>query len=375
MIEVRNLSIDLGEFSLRNVNLTVGDKEYFVLLGPTGAGKTVFLECIAGLHRISKGEIWIDGNNVTDLAPEEREMGYVPQDYVLFPFLNVAGNIAFGLRQAGYPRIDIEEKVKTLASLTGVSHLLDGDTRSLSGGEKQRVALARALALSPEVLLLDEPLSSLDLQTAKYLRLELRRIHEASGITTIHITHNQTEAEEIADRIGIFNRGRLEQVGEPKEVFFYPQNEIVADFIGAPNILECDHCCTLGQGLMEVNCGGLPIIVPHDGNSVQRIALFPQDIYVSETTPPGPRVNRFRATITSINPAGAVVRLKVEIGRNDLIAEMPSSIFKTRGLEAGDEVCVILKLRRIRVYERGGTFYNPGVRREAEDVEGDESNG
>lgn len=351
MIEIKNLSINLGKFCLSNINLAISDKEYFVILGPTGAGKTVLIECIAGLHRINKGEIWIDGNNVTNLTPEERRVGYVPQDYVLFPFLNVVDNIAFGLRQAKYSPTEIRKRVETLSSLLGISDLLNRDTRYLSGGEKQRVALARALALSPKILLLDEPLSNLDLQTAKYLRTELRRIHQELGVTTLHITHNQTEAEEIADRIGILNMGRLEQVGSPEEVFFYPKSEIVADFIGAPNILDCDYCHDLGQGLMEVNCRGLSIILPHDGNMVKRIALFPRDIYISNTKPPGPRVNRFKGIVTSIKSSGATVRLEVKVGENTLLAEMPHYVFKDMNLTIGKEVFLILKLRRIKVYE------------------------
>lgn len=351
MIEIKDLSINLGEFFLKDINLTIGDGEYFVILGPTGAGKTILIECVAGLHRIRKGEIRIDGKDTTYLAPEERSIGYVPQDYVLFPFLNVADNIAFGLRQAKYPKAYIEEKVETLVNLMGVSHLLHRDTRSLSGGEKQRVALARALALSPAVLLLDEPLSSLDLQTSKYLRLELRRIHKELGVTTLHITHNHVEAEEMADRIAILNMGKLEQVGNPDEVFFYPENKIVADFTGAPNILDCDYCRTLGQGLVEAGCGRLRIILPHDGDRVQRIALFPRDIYISDTQPPGPQVNRFKGTITNIKLSGATVRLEVKVGENALQTEMPHDIYKDMDLKVGKEVFLIFKLRRIRVFE------------------------
>lgn len=351
MIKIKDLSIDLGEFHLKNINLSISDREYFIILGPTGAGKTVLLECLAGLHRIKQGEIWVDGNEITYLTPEERNIGYVPQDYVLFPFLKVADNIAFGLRQAKYSKNEIQERVRTLANLMAIAHLLNRDTRSLSGGEKQRVALARALALSPKILLLDEPLSSLDLQTAKYLRLELRRIHNQLGVATIHITHDQTEAEEIADRVGILNMGRLEQVGEPGEVFFYPKNEIVSDFIGSPNILECDHCHCLGQGLTEVDCGGLRIVLPHDGNPVQRISLFPRDIYISDTKPPGPEVNRFKGTITEIKPYGTTVRLGVKVGINTLYAEMPRDIFKDMDLAVGKEVFLILKLRKIKAYE------------------------
>jgi len=351
MIQIKNLSLQLGNFFLKDINLTIVDREYFIILGPTGAGKTILLECVAGLHRIKQGEIWVDQNEVTRLAPEERNIGYVPQDYVLFPFLNVAENIAFGVGQTSCTKTEMKKQVKSLANLLAISHLLDRDTRSLSGGEKQRVALARALASSPKILLLDEPLSSLDLQTSKYLRLELLRIHRELGITTLHVTHNQIEAEEMADRLAILNMGTLEQVGRTEEVFFYPKSEVVSDFIGAPNILDCDYCRTLGQGLMEVNCKGLRIIVPHDGDLIQRIALFPRDIYVSDTQPPGPQVNRFDGIITNIKPYGGTIRLEVKVGENTLRTEMSHDIFEDMDLTVGKEVFLILKLRRIRVYE------------------------
>ncbi|MFC1995745.1 ABC transporter ATP-binding protein [Chloroflexota bacterium] len=351
MITIKNLSLHLGNFSLNDIDLTISNREYFIILGPTGAGKTVLLECIAGLYRIDKGEIWIGGNNVTHLAPEDRTVGYVPQDYVLFPFLNAVENITFGLRPTKYSKTEARERVETLSNLLGISYLLNRDTRSLSGGEKQKVALARALAPSPKILLLDEPLSSLDLQTSKHLRLELRRLHKELGVTTLHITHNQAEAEEMADRIAVINMGRLEQVGRPEEVFFYPESEIVSDFIGTPNILDCDSCHILGQGLMEVNCGGLTIILPHDGNMVRRIALSPRSIYISDTEPPGPRVNRFKGTITGIKSSRAMVRLEVKAGEKTLLAEMPHHIFEDMDLEVGKEVFLIFKLRRIRAYE------------------------
>ncbi len=351
MIVIKNLSADLGSFHLKDIELSVVKGEYFVVLGPTGSGKTVLLECMAGLHRIRRGEIWIDGSDVTHLAPEDRQVGYVPQDYVLFPFLNVFGNIAFGLRRNRRSQNDIKARVDTVANLMGISHLLSRSPRSLSGGEKQRVALARALAPSPNLLLLDEPLSSLDLQTSKYLRLELRRIHDELGITTVHVTHNQMEAEEIADRIAVLNMGRLEQVGGPDEIFFYPKNEFVSEFIGTPNILDCDFCRNLGQGLVEVHCGGIVLIIPHDGNSVHRIALFPRDIYISKTIPPGPEVNRVRGIISRTKISPTSVRLAVKVGDNELLTEMPHHIFESMGLEVGQKVFLILKLRRIKVYE------------------------
>ena len=353
MIEIKHLSVKLSEFSLKDIDLTIKDKEYMVVLGPTGAGKTVLLECIAGLYKIKQGEIIIDSKRVTHLTPEERHIGYVPQDYVLFPFLNVTENIAFGLKQARYPKKAMQERIAVLADVLGISHILERDVRYLSGGERQRVSIARALAPSVDILLLDEPFSNLDQETSKHLRLELKRIHRQLGVTTVHVTHNQVEAEELADRIAVLNNGKIEQVDEPHELFFAPKNQVVSDFIGAPNILDCEHCQTLVQGLMKVSCKSLHIIVPHDGNPIRRIALFPRDIYISGTEPPGPQVNRFQGTITGIQPFAASVKVAINAGGNILQAEMSHDIFDDMDLSIGKEVFIILKLRRIRVYEGG----------------------
>jgi ABC-type Fe3+/spermidine/putrescine transport system ATPase subunit len=351
MIEIKNLSLHLGEFHLKDINLSIGDGEYFVILGPTGAGKTVLMECLAGLHHIKQGEIWEGQREVTNLASEERNVGYVPQDYVLFPFLNVLDNIAFGLKRGKSSGGEIQERVDKLAGLMGVSHLLHRDTRSLSGGEKQRVALARALAPSPGILLLDEPLGALDLRTAKYLRLELKRVHHELGLTTIHITHDLMEALEMADRVAVIQGGQVEQVAEPEEMLFYPEGERVADFIGAPNILDCDYCRDLGQGIMEVGCGGLKLTVSHEGGTVRKVAILPRHIYVSETRPPGLSVNGFQGNITAIKPAGNTVRIWIDIDDTNIMAEVPSYIFEEMDLAEGKEVFIILRMRRIRCYE------------------------
>jgi ABC-type sugar transport system ATPase subunit len=352
MIEVRGLHLDLGEFHLKDVNLSIKDGEYFVILGPTGAGKTVLMECLAGLHRIRQGEIRLDGTEITRLAPEERNLGYVPQDYVLFPFLDVSANIAFGLKGAKSTAADLRERVAALAELIGISHLLHRDTRSLSGGEKQRVALARALATSPGLLLLDEPLGALDLRTAKYLRMELKRIHRQFRLTTVHITHDLMEALEMADRVAIVQGGRVEQVAGPEEMLFYPDGEAVADFIGAPNILDCDHSRALGQGVVEVTCGGLKLTVPHEGGSIRKVAILPRHIYVSRTRPPGLSVNGFQGIITAIKPSGNTFRIWVEVAGKTLMAEIPAYIFEEMDLAVGSEVFLILRMRRIRVYEK-----------------------
>jgi ABC-type sugar transport system ATPase subunit len=349
MIEIKNLFIQFGEFSLKNLNLTIKDKEYFVILGPSGAGKTVLLECLAGLQRIKKGEIWIDNTNVTNLSPEERKIGYVPQDYVLFPFLSVAENILFGLKRGKYDKLNIRKRMLTLADLLGINHLLDRNTTSLSGGEKQRVALARALATSPRILLMDEPLSALDVQTSKYLRLELRRIHHELDVTTVHITHNHLEAEELADRMAIMSSGEIVQVGQPEDIFFFPQNEAVTSFTGSLNILECNSCRQLVPGLVEVDCRGMRIVIPHDEGNMQKIAISPRDIYISDVLTPGPSVNRYKGIISAIDVNATMAKINVKVGQVGLNAEMPAELARDMSLIVGKQVYLILKLRRLKV--------------------------
>lgn len=350
MIEIKNLSVRVGDFSLRDINLTINDREYFVVLGPTGAGKTVLIECLAGLHHFRHGEIWLDDADITAVPPEQRQIGYVPQDYALFPFLNVAENITFGLKARHAPPETINDQVTTLAHLLHISPLLNRNVRTLSGGEKQRVALARALATSPRILLLDEPLSSLDVRTAKYLRLELRRLHEELGVTTVHVTHDLIETEEMADRMAVLNTGRVEQIGTPAEVFFNPRNETVADLVGTPNILTCDQVKPIGHGLVEAVCGGMSIVLPLQDGGIRKIALFPRDIYISTTKPPGPELNRFKGVVTDIQPFSSLMRLKVRVGKNQLLAELPQDIFEEMDIKTDQEVFLILKLRRLRIH-------------------------
>jgi ABC-type Fe3+/spermidine/putrescine transport system ATPase subunit len=214
------------------------------------------------------------------------------------------------------------------------------------------VALARALATSPGTLLLDEPLGALDLRTAKYLRLELKRVHRQFGLTTVHITHDLMEALEMADRVAIVQGGRVEQVAGPEELLFNPDGESVSDFIGAPNILDCDRSVPLGQGVVEVTCGGLKLTVPYEGGLIGKVAILPRHIYVSRTRPPGLSVNGFRGVVTSIKPSGNTFRIWIEVEGKTLMAEIPGYIFEEMDLTAGNEVFVILRMRRIRVYEK-----------------------
>jgi ABC-type Fe3+/spermidine/putrescine transport system ATPase subunit len=345
-IELKNIC----QYICRDVSLKIRDKELMVLLGPNGAGKTTLVNIIAGLTDY-EGSVLFDDVPVDRLPSHKRGVGYLFQDLVLFPHLDVAANIAYGLKAKKQPKDKTKARVNKLLQMMKIEHLSSRYPGELSGGEKQRVALARALAPSPRVLLLDEPLSSLDLPTTKYLRTELRQLQQRLGITAVYVTHDLQEAEEMADRIAVLQDGHLEQVGKPEEVFFYPQSEGVSDFIGAPNILDCDYCRRLGRGVMEVGCGGLTVIVPHIGNTVKRIAIFPHDMHISETKPVGPAVNRFKGTVTGINPTQEAVRIGLKMGAKELSARIPHHIFEDMSLAVGKEVFVIFKLRRIRVYE------------------------
>ena len=334
----------------QDIDLAIEDQDFFVLLGPNGAGKTTLLTVIAGLAPY-RGSVRFDDAPIDHLPPEKRGVSYLPQNLVLFPHLTVAQNIGYGLRARKEPPERIRDKTSELLQLMRLEHLAERHPRGLSGGEKQRTALARALATDPKVLLLDEPLASLDLQSAKRLRREVRQIHDLTGITTVYVTHNLEEAEELGNRVAFLHAGTLQQVGSPTHVYFHPLSDEVSTFIGAPNILECHECRPLGNGVAAVNCGELSVFVPYEGEAIRKIAFLPGDVYLAKEKPPGPDINRFLGRVTSIAGVRSMVLVDVESGGNNLLAEMPASAFEELGIAEGDEVHLILKLRRIRTYE------------------------
>ena len=238
MIQIQDLSIALGKFRLRHVDLGIEPGEYMVLLGPTGAGKTVLVECIVGIYRPKSGRILVDGHDVARLYPEERNVGYVPQDYALFPNMTVAANVAYGLKARKHPAAEIEAKAAAMMRLLGVAHLDYRLPLNLSGGEKQRVALGRALVTEPRILLLDEPLAALDENLRSELAAELRRVHGALHGTFLHVCHSFEETAEVADRIAIMNGGTIVQVGTVAEVLARPASRFIAQFTRTRNFLH-----------------------------------------------------------------------------------------------------------------------------------------
>ena len=336
VVQVRGVSLRLGEFAVHDVSLDVQQGEYFVLLGPTGAGKTVVLECVAGLHRPEKGDVYVDGERVNEAPPELRGLGYLPQDYALFPHLTVAQNIGFGMRVQRKPRAEIERRVQELAALLGITHLLRRSPVKLSGGEQQRVALARAVAIEPKVLLLDEPLSALDEQTREGLCVELRRVHEELETTTLHVSHNFEETLAVADRIGIIHQGRMQQVGTPEEVFRRPNSEFVARFVRSENVL---------RGTARAGGSGLVVTV---GEAEMEAAEGPEgEVFmtvrpevVGLTPAPGEaRPNRRVGRVVRVVDKGALMRVEVEAGVT-LVALVARRAFQGSGLAVGDEAAV-----------------------------------
>ena len=227
-----------GETVLDNINLYINDKEFLTLLGPSGCGKTTTLRIIAGFLKPTSGDLLFDGVRINDIPPYKRRVNTVFQKYALFPHLDVYDNIAFGLRNRKVPEAEIDERVTEMLEVVSLRGFENRRVQALSGGQQQRVAIARALVMKPEVLLLDEPLGALDLRLRKDMQSELKRIQQQMGITFIYVTHDQEEALAMSDTIVVMDRGRIQQIGRPEDIYNEPKNAFVADFIGESNILD-----------------------------------------------------------------------------------------------------------------------------------------
>lgn len=239
LLEVNSLNVNIGMFSLENIKFSMEPDDYVIILGPTGCGKTVTLEVIAGLRTPNSGTILLNDREITHMPPECRSIGFAYQDSLLYPFLSVKDNILFGARarsMASAP--EIKRRLEHLAEAMNIAHLLERYPRFLSGGEKQRVSLARAILTRPPLLLLDEPLSSLDQQTRFNMQELLREIHCSEGIGIIHVTHDFSEAMQLGNRVIVMRDGRVEQVGRPQDIFYHPATEFTAKFLRGENLVQ-----------------------------------------------------------------------------------------------------------------------------------------
>lgn len=239
LVDLQNLKKEFdGTPVLRGISLSIKRREFVTLLGPSGCGKTTTLRIIGGFEQPDSGDVFFDGKRLNDVPPYQREINTVFQRYALFPHLNVAENIAFGLHIKKLDRADIKRKTAEMLELVGLRGFENRDVTSLSGGQQQRVAIARALVCEPRVLLLDEPLGALDLKLRKDMQIELKRIQQQVGITFVYVTHDQEEALTMSDTVVVMNEGRIQQIGTPQDIYNEPKNAFVADFIGESNIID-----------------------------------------------------------------------------------------------------------------------------------------
>ena len=340
------LRVGIGDFYLRDIGLVVNDGEYFVLLGPTGSGKTVLLETVAGLHRVDAGKILLGGQDITSLPPERRGTSIVYQDYALFPHLSVQENVAFGLKCGRKTKHDISEAFDWAVATFDIRHLLHRKPATLSGGERQKVALARALAPRPAVLLLDEPLSALDPETREVLQEELRRLHALLKATIIHVTHSFEEAIALGNRVAVLGRGRLHQVGTPGEIFNRPESEFVARFTGAKNILHGTVSRLDGRSLFSTV--GIEFSVTTDHEGAACAVVRPEAIALSLVPVLRAGINCLPGKIVDLIDRGSSWSLTLEMpaGLTCLVSRASAEELQPR---AGQEVYACFKTSSVHV--------------------------
>jgi sulfate transport system ATP-binding protein len=351
-IELKNVSKRFGSVAaVNNVSYSVNEGELLALLGPSGGGKTTVLRMIAGLEMPTDGDIYVRGQRVNDLSIQQRNIGFVFQNYALFKNMNVFKNIAFGLKVKKWKRADIKSRVRELLELFGLQELERRYPHQLSGGQRQRVAIARALAPKPGVLLLDEPFGAVDAKIRQELREWLVTLHHELNVTTIFVTHDQEEAMEVSNRIVIFSRGNLEQIGTPREVYEQPANEFVARFIGVMNVLELD----VSNGVARLNELEFPSHGLPDGQRL-RIGFRPYSVQISSDV----TVYRYRAILRHTYFLGVMLRVELELPSGLLIrARMTKEEYAFQGLDDGKEVS--FQIRQYRVLAREGDRLAPEV--------------
>ncbi len=322
VVETRGLRKRFGDtVAVDGIDLLTGEGEYLVLLGPSGCGKTTLLRLIAGLESPSEGDVLIGGRAVTSLPPRARRIAMVFQSYALYPHKSVSRNIAFPLAAAGVPKDEWRQRIHWAASLLGIEHLLDRKPRELSGGERQRVALARAMVREPEVFLLDEPLSNLDAKLRATARDELKQFQQRIGTTTVYVTHDQTEAMGLGERIAVLEHGRIQQIGSPREIYEDPANAFVATFVGAPpmNLLQRNGMLVgfRPEHFLPESAAGGRAGLQRLSFKVGRVEYLGSDRYVygrvPEVDPEAKVVAKLPSTVPDVVPSGETVPFVVPL--------------------------------------------------------------
>jgi len=344
MLSLKNVNLRFRNFALRDINLNIESGSYFVIVGPTGAGKTLLLETIAGLQPAHEGMVELDNRDITRLQPEQRRMGLVYQDHTLFPHLNVAQNIGFGLRMRKQNKNSIKQKVTEAAALMRVENLLERQVERLSGGEKQKVALARALVLEPSVLLLDEPLGALDPESRETLRDELHRLHTRLHTTIVHVTHDFQEAIVLADKMTVIGEGQVKQTGTPSEIFRQPASVFVARFTMSKNILQGQ----ISDGYFS--SGSLRVRLKEKFSGPCFGIIRPEDIDIKSTPIRADGCETIPGTITEIIDYGATVSILTDVPPV-VQCMLHRTTVEEKNLKTGQNVFLTFKTSSLRILE------------------------
>ncbi len=351
MIRLEQVGYRLGDFALEDINLRIPEGKYGLVIGPTGSGKTSVLEIIAGHAKADRGRVHLYGRDVSDEPPERRGVGVVYQRVHLFPHLDIAHNIGYGLRHTRMTDSAKKERVQELADQLGLAHIIERSVTDLSGGEAQRVGLARALAPRPRILLLDEPFASLDPATRNELRAQLLDLHEREGVTTLQVTHDFEEALRLGDVVVVMAGGRIVQRGNPEEVFRHPNSAFVAQFMGSANVIA-GRVKRSGDGqegrfpASFTTAGALSLEVIAEREGQFHAVIHPEDILLSRTPPVGSARNTLRATITSLEPAGPITYVHLDAG-HPLRAVITAQSADGMALGAGQTVFATVKATAI----------------------------
>jgi multiple sugar transport system ATP-binding protein len=346
-IRALNKKYDNGFHAVKDVDLEIRDKEFLVLVGPSGCGKTTTLRMVAGLEEITSGEIRIGERVINDLPPMDRDIAMVFQNYALYPHKTVFANMAFGLQMRGYSREEVKKRVEEAAEILGIQALLERKPRQLSGGQRQRVAVGRAIVRHPQVFLFDEPLSNLDAKLRVQMRVELKRLHERLETTAIYVTHDQVEAMTLGTRVVVMKDGRVQQIGEPLELYGRPANKFVAGFIGSPAMNFVDVTVS-GDGLWA-EAPGLRLKVPqrmrsHGGKQLT-LGMRPEALRIAN----GAEEHGFATTVDVLEPLGNEILLNFRAGGVPMVARVDPGV----RVKAHESIRLALDPERLHFFDAG----------------------
>lgn len=350
-LEIHNLHVDLGEFYLKDVSFSIDQGEYLMIIGPTGAGKTILLETMLGFWRPGKGHIVMGSRDITDKPPEKRGIGIVYQDYALLPHMDVYDNIAYGLKKK-QDKPDMDGMVREMARRFDIDHILHRSPKTLSGGEQQRVALARALIVEPELLLMDEPFSALDPQTRRRARDLLGGIVREKGTTVIHISHDLNDVWALATKVAFLRQGRLLQFGALNEVFARPNGEFIADFVGA-NMFN-GEIKAFRDGMTVIDVDGIEFLSLDEGRigCRVRVAIRPEEVIVSRSHPGDTSAqNIIKTKLCEIVPEGRACMLALKMNTTFLPVFISNNSAQRMELSEGDTLYAMLKAAHVRVVD------------------------